>query len=345
MVAQRACALDSLPRGQGRLFLRALGVMAMLCAPILARAHTLDLTILDLTLPQLAAAPTQPLSQPFATATAASPNVSPDDGSIAAYFAHWFNRIRAARASQPEWSSPVVTTTALLEERFRFDAAFQHSGNGADTTALDGGRGLDLIVSGTEEVQVASAPYATRTSKSGKGQFTGFGDWPFLRFKQRLASSPESEGNYVLSAWLQVQAPVGVTALTNRAWTLLPTLGYGKGWGPFDIQGTVGAVIPTAYEGKTGTQVVNTVAFQYHVLGTLWPQLEVNWTYYPDGQRGGKSQVFLTPGLVVGRLSLSERLKFTIGIGYQSAVTPSYRASPLTPAYNHAWIATSRLSF
>ncbi len=271
-----------------------------------------------------------------------SPGSGVQDHGIAAYFARWADRAREVRLSQPEWSSPLVTTTALLEQRFRFDTAFQHAGNGADTAVLDGGKGLDLIVGRTEEVQVGSVPYDFR---SGNGRFTGFGDWPFMRFKQRLASSPASAGNYILSAWLQVQAPAGAMAVTNRAWTLLPTLGFGKGWGAFDIQGTVGAIIPTAYEGKIGTQVVSNTAFQYRLLGVLWAQVEVNWTYYPDGQRGGKHQVFLTPGLVVGRFPLAPHLNLTVGAGYQSAVTPNYRASPLTPVYNHAWIVTSRVSF
>lgn len=304
---------------------KALTVVAALSVPGLAYAEGLDLT-----LPQ----------------TAAEAAYRADDGGIAAYFAHWSDHVRAAHANQPEWSSPLVTTTALLEQRFRFDAAFQHAGNGADATILDGGKGLDLIVSGTQDVQIGSAPYDLRGSDAaGKGQLTGFGDWPFLRFKQRLASSPESEGDYVLSAWLQVQAPAGIGRLTNHAWTLLPTLGYGKGWGPFVVQGTVGAVIPTAYEGRTGTQVVNNVAFQYRLLDLFWPQVEVNWTYFPDGQHGGKNQVFLTPGLVVGRVPVSGPLKATFGIGYQAALAPAYRASPLTPAYNRAWLASSRLSF
>ncbi len=264
------------------------------------------------------------------------------DHGIAASLARWSDLARDARAGQPGWSSPLVTTTALLEQRFRVDTAFQHAGNGADTVVLDGGRGLDLIVGRTEEVQVGLVPYDIR---SGKGRSTGFGDWPFARFKQQLASSPASAGNYVLSAWLQVQAPTGAMAFTNRAWVLLPTLGFGKGWGEFNVQGTMGAVIPTAHEGKLGTQLVSNTALQYRLLGVLWPQVEVNWTYYPDGQRGGKHQVFLTPGLVVGRLPLTPHLNLTLGVGYQSAVTPNYRASPLTPAYNRAWIVTSRMSF
>lgn len=269
-------------------------------------------------------------------------------GSLAAsdesYLANWSSRVREARDSQPGWSSPLVTTTALLEQRFRFDTAFQHSGNGADTISLDGGKGLDLIVGSAEEVQIGAPPYLFRDAPSGEGRLAGLGDWPFLRFKERFASRPEGAGNYALSAWLQVQAPVGATRLTSHAWTFLPTLGFGKGWGHFDIQGTVGALVPTAYESRVGTQLLSNLAFQYQV-GLLWPQIEVNWTYFPDGPRSGKNQVFLTPGLVVGKIPIVKPVKLTLGVGYQSAVTPNFRASPLTPAYNHAWIVSSRVSF
>ncbi len=63
------------------------------------------------------------------------------------------------------------------------------------------------------------------------------------------------------------------------------------------------------------------------------------------GQRSGLNQLYLTPGLVVGRLTISDESAFTVGAGYQFAVSPSYRANPLTPAYNHAWVLTSRLNF
>ena len=53
----------------------------------------------------------------------------------------------------------------------------------------------------------------------------------------------------------------------------------------------------------------------------------------------------MTPGLVVGRFSLSTGLKLTLGIGYQIAVAPDYRATPLTPAYNNNWVLTTRLIF
>ncbi len=239
----------------------------------------------------------------------------------------------------------MVTTTGLLEHRLRVDVARQHAGNGTDTTVIDGGRGLDLIVSESNEVQIGAIPYDIRSGATGKGALSGFADWPFLRVKQRLASAPAGAGDYILTAWLQVQAPAGIAPLTNHAWTLLPTLGFGKGWGDFAVQGTLGGVLPASHTETLGRQIVTNIAFQYHVLGVLWPQLEVNWTHFAGGQRGGLDQVFLTPGLVLGRLLTVEGVQLTLGVGYQSAVSPHFRASPLTPAYNHAWLFTSRFNF
>ncbi|HEV2549080.1 MAG TPA: hypothetical protein VGU20_17190 [Stellaceae bacterium] len=272
-------------------------------------------------------------------------NSAGHQGAVGADLAGLAERVRRAQATQPDWSSPLVTTTGMLEQRLRFDLAHQHAGNATDTTVIDGGRGLDLIVSETNEVQIAAIPYDIRTGPAGKGALAGFADWPFLRVKQRLASSPASDGNYVLTTWLQVQAPAGVAALSNNAWTFLPTLAFGKGCGSFDVQGTIGGVLPVAHTDKLGQQIVTNVALQYHALGVLWPQLEVNWTHFVGGQRHGLNQIFLTPGLVVGRFHIADVGRLTVGVGYQSAVAPPFRATPLTPAFDHAWLFSSRLNF
>ena len=118
----------------------------------------------------------------------------------------------------------------MLEQRFRFDLAEQHAGNGANTTAFDGGKGVDVIVSNSNEVPIAAPPYDICNAPSAKNSFGGFGDWAFLRVKQQLASAPAGRGDYFVTVWLQVQAPAGIAPLTSNAWTYLPTLGFGKGW-------------------------------------------------------------------------------------------------------------------
>ena len=274
-------------------------------------------------------------------------SVFKSDNCLVNYFEHWQDRVDAARASQPNWSSPIVTTTSTLEERVRFDTQYQEAGNGTKTWNLDGGKGVDLIVGEATEFQIAAIPYYIRNSdqKFNKGALSGFADWPVFRVKERLLSSPSDQGDYVIAAWLQVQDAAGIKPLTSNALTLSPTIGLGKGWGRLVIQGTIGATIPTAREDKLGTQVSNNMAIQYHIGQYFWPQIESNMTCWIDGQRGGKTQLYLTPGLVIGRFKLNTHLRFTAGLGYQVAVSPHYQYSPLLPAYNKAWILSTRFGF
>jgi hypothetical protein len=78
-----------------------------------------------------------------------------DSNAVPNFIAAWQAWAEQVRANQPAWSSPLITTIGMLEQRFRFDAFEQHAGNSADTTVLDGGRGLDLIVSNSNEIQIA----------------------------------------------------------------------------------------------------------------------------------------------------------------------------------------------
>lgn len=278
----------------------------------------------------------------FLLLSAGSQTAFADDTNILQYFD---NSADAARASQPEWSSPLATTTALMEQRLRLDLNQQHSGNGANTTLLDGGKGLDLIVSPDNEIQIALPPYEMRTSTPTSKALAGYGDWTFLRLEQRLASASKDDGNYIVTAWLAVQAPTGIKSLTSPSWALQPTVAFGKGWGAFDIQGTIGASLPTSNVHVLGNQIQSNTALQYHLDSLFWPELEVNWTYYTSGQRAGLNQVYLTPGVVIGRFDIGHGLKFTTGIGYQIAVAPDYRAKPLTPAYANSLIVTTRMNF
>ena len=68
------------------------------------------------------------------------------------FLADWQALVAQVRANQPTWATPLITTTGLLLHRYRFDLAEQHVGNGNQTTILDGGKGVDLIVSDRTEI-------------------------------------------------------------------------------------------------------------------------------------------------------------------------------------------------
>jgi hypothetical protein len=112
-----------------------------------------------------------------------------------------------------------------------------------------------------------------------------------------------------------------------------PTIGLGKGWGNFDIQTTVGVGIPVHDVHRLGTPVVYNTALRYQLNRTLWLELEINATFFRNGPNAGNTQVFLSPGLVVGKFHLWKRLGFAVGGGIQIAVTHFH-------TYNHNLLLT-----
>jgi hypothetical protein len=286
----------------------------------------------------LAQATTPPASEPSSSDPAAAPLAwnSP-------YFANWTSRVEQAQASQPHWMTPLVTVTPRLEQEVRYDQFWEHLGTGANVDTFGSGKGLELIPTTTNEVLLNPPAY---TERSVKGPATGWADDQFLVVKQRLLSANEQNGNYIVSAFLGVQAPTGSPAFTNDSWVITPTIAAGKGWGDFDVQATVGVPVPLSHEGTIGTSIVTNVALQYRLGQYIWPEFEMSHTYWADGLRGGKNQIFLTPGIIFGRFNIHNRLNLIVGGGYQFAVSPKLTTEPeLTPIYDHAWILTTRLSF
>lgn len=259
------------------------------------------------------------------------------------YFDDWYDRVSAAQSSQPHWMTPLVTVTPRLEQEFRYDQYWQRTHAGADIAIADAGKGLELIPTTTNEVLINLPPYEDRT---GKGPASGLGDWPVLTIKQRLLSANEDNGNYIVTAFVGVQAPLGTPAFTNHAWLITPTLAAGKGWGDFDVQGTISASLPTAHSDVIGTAIVGNLALQYHLGEYFWPEIELNDTTWSGGVRGGLNQLFMTTGVILGRFPISERGKIIIGGGYQFALSDNIAsAKAATPIYQHNWLLSARLAF
>ena len=146
----------------------------------------------------------------------------------------------------------------------------------------------------------------------------------------------EERGNYIVTAFLAGSIPYGRFA--SRYGSITPTFAFGKGFHSFDFQSTIGWTIPTGGRQTSGTPVVYNTAFQYHVLRKLWPEAEINATFWPNGKLDGDKQVFLSPGLVAGRFHLWNRLGMSIGAGEQIAVTHFHQ-------YNHAKALSIRFPF
>ena len=232
------------------------------------------------------------------------------------YFSEWFQRVDKTQAEQPHWITPMFTTTPRLEEEFRYDFGTQSTPSG-DVTNIGGGKGLELIPTEHTEIIVSPPPYIAHENPKA---LDGFGDMSFL-LKYRFLAGNEEHGNYILTAFLGGSIPTGSHRNGAENATVTPTIAFGKGWGHFDFQSTFGAGIPVSDASRLGIPLAWNTAFQYRILKKLWPEMEVNATFFHDGPNSGKNQVFLSPGLVVGRLHLWRRLGLTIGGGIQIAAT------------------------
>ncbi|HEV2222692.1 MAG TPA: hypothetical protein VGR84_06785 [Candidatus Acidoferrales bacterium] len=247
----------------------------------------------------------------------------------------WLARVSATQTEQPLWITPVATVTPRLEQEVRYDNFWEGGlAGGASLTNYDGGKGLELIPARRVEIILGVPPYIVHHNSSARD---GIGDTSFL-LKYRVLSGNESHGNYILSAFLGITAATATNGNGAGHGSVAPTLAFGKGWGDFDFQSTWGTTIPIGAASRIGTPIIANNAFQYRVFRKFWPEMEVNSTWWSDGTKAGKKQVFLTPGIVYGKLPIHNRIGLTLGAGFQIAATHFH-------TFNHNIILSVRMPF
>ena len=250
------------------------------------------------------------------------------------YFADWFARVDKTKDEQPHWVTPIATTTPRLEEEYRYDQFWQTNAKGITTNNYGGGKGLELIPFEKVEVIFNVPPYLVHNDPR---VHDGFGDVAFL-VKYRLLSENEQHGNYILSAFLGLTLPTADHKNGAPHPVITPTIAYGKGFYNFDVQGTFGIGFPTAETNIVGHTYAWNNTFQYRLFRKLWPELELNSTFFQDGRNDGRKQNFVTPGLVLGRFRLWRRVGFTFGGGFQIATTHFHTT-------NHNGVVSLRFPF
>lgn len=221
----------------------------------------------------------------------------------------------------------------------RIDFTRQIAAAQATTWNYDSSKGLNLIPCSRTEIDINLPPYFQHSAPTVKN---GAGDLSFLG-KYRIVAGAAHNGNYVVSAVLQATVPTGSYKNGSTDASLSPTLALGKGFGHFDLQSTLGATLPTGDTDKLGRPIAWNTTAQYHLRRYFWPEIESNATYFYGGPNDGKSQEFLTPGIVIGKLpfhrgSPSSRLGLSFGAAEQIATSGFH-------TYNHGLIFSSRLLF
>lgn len=254
------------------------------------------------------------------------------------FFTRWEARTSATQAKQPAWSPPLITIFNGLIQVARTDFTRQISPSRATTWNYGTSKGVNLIPWANTEIDINLPPYLTHSAPT---TIDGAGDMSFA-LKYRALTGNAEHGNYIISMCLPISIPTGSHKNGSTNASLSPTFEAGKGFGRFNLQSTIGATLPTGNTLKLGRPVVWNTSAQYHVGRYFWPAVESNATWFHGGPNDGKSQEFLTPELLLGKIPVRRekltRLGLSIGAGEQIATSRFH-------TYNHALIFTTRLLF
>lgn len=285
---------------------------------------------------------TLPLLCAAAVVAAAVPALAQPGSFIARYQA----RVTATQNAQPHWVTPLVTVTPRLEQEFRTDFVRQINPTGHDIWNFGNGKGLEFIPERHTELIVNLPPFISHTAP---GSNDGFGDISFL-LKERIFARNEEHGNGIVTAFLGASIPTGKNGNGSCCAVVTPTLAVGKGFGQLALTSTAGGSLPVTSAQKLGHTVAWNNAIQYRLGRTglarlFWPEAEFNASYFLGGANDGKSTVFATPGIIIGRVPLTHdasgkpgRLGITFGAGEQIALTRFHST-------NHNLVFTARMPF
>ncbi|MBZ5678970.1 MAG: transporter [Acidobacteriia bacterium] len=253
------------------------------------------------------------------------------------FISGWENRVRSTLAEQPAWPVPLFAPSSGLTQLFRYDLVRQITPSETTTWNYGFSKGVNLVPWYKTELDILVPPYIQHNSTAKDG----FGDFSMV-LKYRLASANEQHGSYSVSASLTGTVPTGSYKNGSLDASVAPALHAGKGFGMFDVQTSLAAILPTGDAATLGRPVVWNVIAQYRIKKIFWPEIENNATFFHGGPNDGRVQNFISPGIVVSKIKLSSdpksRLGLILGVGEQIA-TSHYHA------YNHALILDARFVF
>src|SRR5437879_6144685 len=177
----------------------------------------------------------------------------------------WLRHVDEARASQPHFVSPIVTTHVLLVQQFRYDMSWQQDPTGGTITSNYGAsRGLEIIPTARLEVGIFPPSYVVHQSKTPDG----FGDLAW-QVKFRAFSAPEGKGDYFVGFFLGGSFPTGTLPNGQGHTILSPTFAASKGLGPWDIQSTIGANLPATGTDILGRAIIFNTAVDHKIKGKI----------------------------------------------------------------------------
>jgi len=193
-------------------------------------------------------------------------------------------------AVQPSWMGPLIQPDARLAQAARFSVANQRA-PGEHIFIYGGNHGISTIIGNRVQWDLDPPSYFRNHSAAFKD---GFGN-AATQLKYRIASGNAEHGNFALTAITSYGfAP---RAYENFMLTSYfdPKIAAGIARGRFNVQSTIGGLLPTGKIETQGRLIEWNVTAQVHPTARMWFDVENNAAFVKGSIYDGKTQNFITP--------------------------------------------------
>ena len=210
----------------------------------------------------------------FISATAFA-QTTPTQTTSTNFFSAWENRVRSTLSHQPSYPIPVIAPSVQLVQLVRFDYVHEYAPARTTTDIFNNGHGLKLIPFANTEIDINLPSYIQHNNPKVKDGASDFN----TVIKFRPFASPDKKHDYSLGGQVQFTVPTGSYKNGTLVSTIVPTVMGGKGFGPFAIQSTIGAILPKSSAQTFGRTITWNTTLQARVAKIIWPEVEFNSNY------------------------------------------------------------------
>jgi len=206
----------------------------------------------------------------------------------------FYERGRANNAAmtqvQPAWMGPLIQSDPRLSQALRLSFSNSYS-PGEQVMSYGNNHGLSVVA--LQRLQIDLDPPAFFRNHSAAFK-DGFGNTT-TQVKYRIASGNAEHGDFALTAILSRSFTPGSYENGMLSGAYCPKLAAGKAFGRFNLQSTLGGVLPTGKVTAQGRAIEWNLTAQAHVNPHVWLDIENNAAFNRGGPVDGTTQNFITP--------------------------------------------------
>lgn len=237
---------------------------------------------------------------------------------------------------QPTWMGPLIQSDARLSQSVRISVADANA-PGEQIISYGNNHGISMIADRRFQFDFDPPSFFRNHSAAFPDGFGNAG----AQVKYRIASGNAQHGNFAIAAInFHGFAPRAIQNAMLSAYDC-PKIATGIARGRFNVQSTLGGVLPWGKIATQGRAIEWNATSQVHPSAHTWFDIEDNAAFNFGGRFDGKTQNFVTPAAFYmvrrGQWEMTHPV-FVFGGGMQIATSAFH-------LYDHNWISEVRMLF